>query len=211
MQQGLAYTKFQLSLPLTPPALSPSSPNLTALYHSDPAYQNPSSWFGAKSSANQWQKSSCQQQYQCPNYPQEKLCSLLLLLHQPCPFFYPLTQLLTDPTSTISDRHLLLPLPLFSLYHGGLKYCPSKLPSIMTKNLNILQYIVRKSGNRVMAPLLADPRVLQFLLLAIQDPFHNSVASYTHNPSYTSFHFLHPCVENSRVCFLINKSVNSSS
>jgi hypothetical protein len=81
----------------------------------------------------------------------------------------------------------------------------------MTEKFNILQYNVRKSGNRVMALLLADPRVSQFSLLAIQEPFHNSFTNSTHNPSYTSFHLLHPCVENSRVCFLINKSVNPSS
>jgi hypothetical protein len=81
----------------------------------------------------------------------------------------------------------------------------------MTEQLNVLQYNVRKSGNRVMAPLLADPRVSQFSLLAIQEPFHNSFNNSTHNPSYTSFHLFHPCVDNSRVCFFINKSVNPSS
>ncbi len=62
-----------------------------------------------------------------------------------------------------------------------------------------------------MAPLLADPRVSQFSVLAIQTPFHNSHTHSTHNPSYTSFHLLHPGPENSRVCFLINKSINPSS
>jgi hypothetical protein len=40
----------------------------------------------------------------------------------------------------------------------------------MTEKLNILQYNVRKSGNEVMAPLLADLRVLKFSFLAIQEP-----------------------------------------
>jgi hypothetical protein len=81
----------------------------------------------------------------------------------------------------------------------------------MIEKLNILQYNVRKSNKEVMAPLLADPRVSQFSLLAIQEPFHNSFNNSTHNPSYTSFHLFHPCVENSQVCFFINKSVNPSS
>ncbi len=77
----------------------------------------------------------------------------------------------------------------------------------MTEKLNVLQYNVRKSGNRVMAPLLADPRVSQFSLLAIHEPFHNSFNNSTHNPSYTSFHLFHPGVKKSCVCFFINKSV----
>ncbi len=81
----------------------------------------------------------------------------------------------------------------------------------MIEKLNILQYNVRKSGNRVMAPLLADPRVSHFFLLAIQEPFHNSFNYSTHNPSYTSFHLFHPGVEKLRVCFFINKSVNATS
>ncbi len=62
-----------------------------------------------------------------------------------------------------------------------------------------------------MAPLLAEPRVSLFPVLAIQEPFHNTYTNFTHNPSYTSFHLLHPGVENSRVCFLVNKSINPSS
>ncbi len=62
-----------------------------------------------------------------------------------------------------------------------------------------------------MTPLLADPRVSQFSLLALQAPFHNSFNNSTHDPSYTSFHLFHPCVKNSRVRFFINKSVNLSS
>ncbi len=81
----------------------------------------------------------------------------------------------------------------------------------MCEKLNILQYNVRNSGNRVMAPLLADPRVSQFSFLAIQEPFHKSFTNSTHNPSYTSFHLFHPGVEKSQVCFFINKSINPSS
>ncbi len=62
-----------------------------------------------------------------------------------------------------------------------------------------------------MALMLADPIISQFPILAIQEPFHSSYIISTHNPSYTSFHLFHPNVENFRVCFFINKSVNSSS
>ncbi len=62
-----------------------------------------------------------------------------------------------------------------------------------------------------MAPLLADPKVSQFPILAIQEHFHNSFTHFIHNPSNTSFHLLPPGVENSRVCFFISKSINPSS
>jgi hypothetical protein len=61
-----------------------------------------------------------------------------------------------------------------------------------------------------MAPMLADPRVLQFSILSIQEPFHNSYTNSTRNPLYTVFHLFHPSVENRSVCFFINKSFNPS-
>jgi hypothetical protein len=79
----------------------------------------------------------------------------------------------------------------------------------MTEKLKTLQYNVRKSG--VMAPLLADPSVLQNYLLAIQGPFHNSFSHSTHNPFYTSFYLLHPGVKYSQVCFFISKAINPCS
>jgi hypothetical protein len=59
-----------------------------------------------------------------------------------------------------------------------------------------------------MAPPLADLRLSQFSLLAIQELFHNYFTNSTHNPSYTTFYLLHPGVEVPQVCFSINKSVN---
>ncbi len=67
----------------------------------------------------------------------------------------------------------------------------------MSEELNSLQYNVRVSSNRVMAPLPAYPRVSQFSLRAIEEPFHNSFNNSTHNPSYSASHLLHPGVENS--------------
>jgi hypothetical protein len=62
-----------------------------------------------------------------------------------------------------------------------------------------------------MAPLLADPRVLQFSILTIHEPFHSRFNNSTHNPFHTSFHLFHPSIETSRVCSFINKAVNLSS
>ncbi len=62
-----------------------------------------------------------------------------------------------------------------------------------------------------MAPMLAYPIITQFLILVIQEPFHNSYTNFTHNPLYTSFHSLHHNVENCRACVFKDKSVYPSS
>ncbi len=62
----------------------------------------------------------------------------------------------------------------------------------MTEELNILQYNVMKSGNRVMTLLLADPRVLQFSLLALEEPFDNFFNnSLTTLLTHLSIYFTH--------------------
>ncbi len=60
-------------------------------------------------------------------------------------------------------------------------------------------------------PLLADPRVLQFSLLVIQEPSFNSFNNSTPDPIYTLFNLLHPCVEDSHVCCFRNNFVNPNS
>ncbi len=138
------------------------------------------------SSTNQWQKSSCQQQLLCPEQIQEKLC-LFLLLHQPCPVLYPLNKFLTPPTPSHCGK-CLFSLPFtFPLHYEGLHYCPPKFPCIITEHLNIFQYNVRKSNKKVMAFLLADPRVSQSSLFAIQEPFYNSYSNSTQNSSLLPF------------------------
>jgi hypothetical protein len=62
-----------------------------------------------------------------------------------------------------------------------------------------------------MAHLLAHPRVLKFSFHAIKEPSHNKFNNFTHNPSYTSFHFYHHLDESSRACFLVNKTINPGS
>ena len=48
-------------------------------------------------------------------------------------------------------------------------------------DLHILQYNTHKSRNQVMASLLRDPRVLQYDILAIQEPWLNPYQSTTHH------------------------------
>jgi hypothetical protein len=43
----------------------------------------------------------------------------------------------------------------------------------MTAQLKILQYNVHTTQGKVMAPFLADPRIFEFSVLAVQEPWQN--------------------------------------
>jgi hypothetical protein len=62
-----------------------------------------------------------------------------------------------------------------------------------------------------MAPLLADPRISEFSVLAVQEPWGNPRVLTTHNPSNSSFYLIYPPSAEASVCFFVNKSLNPSS
>ncbi len=64
---------------------------------------------------------------------------------------------------------------------------------------------------KVMAPLLADPRISEFSVLAVQEPWQNPRVLTTHNPSNSSFHLYYPPSAEASICFFVNKSLNPSS
>lgn len=76
--------------------------------------------------------------------------------------------------------------------------------------LSILQYNVRKSRDVVMATLLRDPKILDFDILAIQEPWRNPFTTTTHHPAKANFHLCYPQQTNgpARVCFFINKRLD---
>lgn len=81
------------------------------------------------------------------------------------------------------------------------------------ESLSILQYNVRKSRDIVMASLLRDPRVMEFDILAIQEPWANSFMHTTHHPAKDRFHLCYPQNEGGsppRVCLYINKRLDHS-
>ncbi len=78
----------------------------------------------------------------------------------------------------------------------------------MTPHLKILQYNVHTTEGKVIAPLLADPCVSEFTVLAIQEPGHNLPILTTHNPSNSSFYLLYPPSTETSVCLFVNKSLN---
>lgn len=79
--------------------------------------------------------------------------------------------------------------------------------------LKILQYNVRKSRDTVMATLLRDPRVMEYDILAIQEPWRNPFMSTTHHPAKAQFHLCYPAaIEGgpARVCFFVNKGLDNT-
>jgi hypothetical protein len=62
-----------------------------------------------------------------------------------------------------------------------------------------------------MAPLLADYRISEFTVLAIQEPWQNPHIHTTHSPSNSSFHLFYPPSADAPVCFFLNKPLNPSS
>jgi hypothetical protein len=81
----------------------------------------------------------------------------------------------------------------------------------MTAQLKFLHYNVHTTQGEVMAPLLADPRISEFSVLAVQELWRNPLVLITHNPSNSSFHLFYPPSVEASVCFFVNKSLNPSS
>lgn len=81
-------------------------------------------------------------------------------------------------------------------------------------SLRILQYNVMKSREGVMATLLRDPKIQEFDILALQEPWRNPFLSTTHNPISDSFHLCFPSDHRetpARVCFFTNKRIDPNS
>jgi exonuclease III len=80
--------------------------------------------------------------------------------------------------------------------------------------LSILQYNVRKSRDIVMATLLRDPRIHEYDILAVQEPWRNPYTATTHHPAKDVFHLCYPAAEGeegpARVCFFVNKKIDHS-
>ncbi|KAL6152343.1 hypothetical protein ACJQWK_05935 [Exserohilum turcicum] len=78
--------------------------------------------------------------------------------------------------------------------------------------LSILQYNVRKSRDIVMATLLRDPRIHEYDILAIQEPWRNPYMATTHHPAKDVFHLCYPVAADeegpARVCFFVNKRID---
>ena len=79
------------------------------------------------------------------------------------------------------------------------------------KTLAILQYNIRNDKDSIMISLLADPRILQYDVLAIQKSWRNAHVSTTYNSSRSGFHLAYKSGGDTRVCFYINSRIDPES
>jgi len=78
------------------------------------------------------------------------------------------------------------------------------------RELRILQYNVQKSRDVVMAGLFQDQRVLDFDILAIQEPWRNPYTATSYHPLKTHFQLAYPEDNSTRVCFYVNTRIDPS-
>ena len=78
------------------------------------------------------------------------------------------------------------------------------------RTLKILQYNIRKEGDKILTPLIEDVRVKEYDILAIQEPWHNSFVRTSYNPYRSGFHLAFSEHAESRVCFYINTRINTN-
>lgn len=91
-------------------------------------------------------------------------------------------------------------------------HIPPPRPPLMVENHNnfqILQYNVQKRLNAVQIPLLNDPEVREFDILALQEPGRSLNASETHNTSSTQFHLVNCPGKTFRTCIYVNKRIDT--
>jgi ribonuclease HI len=78
------------------------------------------------------------------------------------------------------------------------------------QELRILQYNVQKSRDVVLANLFQDPRVLEYDVLAIQEPWRNPFLATTYHPLKEHFRLTYLDDAATRVCFYINTRIDPS-
>ncbi|RDL32701.1 uncharacterized protein BP5553_09157 [Venustampulla echinocandica] len=78
------------------------------------------------------------------------------------------------------------------------------------RELRILQYNVHKSRDVVLASLFSDEKVLEYDILAIQEPWRNPFTATTYHPLKTHYQLTYCDDAETRVCFYINKRIDPS-
>src|SRR5271170_3889754 len=78
-------------------------------------------------------------------------------------------------------------------------------------SVKILQYNVNKSKDKVLVGLLEDPRVSDFDIIAVQEPWRNRYDSATYNTRDSGFHLIDKKDRDSRVSMYINKRISTDS
>jgi exonuclease III len=78
-------------------------------------------------------------------------------------------------------------------------------------SVKILQYNVNKSKNKVLAGLLADPRVREFDIIAVQEPWRNPYNLTAYSTRDSGFHLVDIRDKDSRVSTYVNKRISIDS
>lgn len=81
----------------------------------------------------------------------------------------------------------------------------------MACTFRVLQYNVNKSRLKVLAPLLQDPGINAYDVVAVQEPWRNPVSSAIYNPANSGFHPVDLRAKESRVCCYVNKRISTDS
>ncbi len=76
------------------------------------------------------------------------------------------------------------------------------------QELRILQYNVQKSRDVVLASLFQDPRILEYDILAIQEPWRNPFIATSYHPLKAHFQLIYLDNAGTRVCFYIHKRID---
>ena len=80
--------------------------------------------------------------------------------------------------------------------------------NIDDETLTILQYNIRNGKNSNMIPLLADKRLQEYDVLAIQEPWKSDFVPTSYNPRDSGFHLLFKPGGDTRVCFYISTRID---
>lgn len=78
------------------------------------------------------------------------------------------------------------------------------------RELRILQYNVQKSKDVVLASLFQDPRILEYDILAIQEPWRNPFIATSYHPMKAHFRLTYLDDAATRVCFYVNNRIDPS-
>jgi hypothetical protein len=77
-----------------------------------------------------------------------------------------------------------------------------------TETLNIIQYNVNKSRNRVMMPMFKSLDPERHHILAMQEPWRNPQMPTTSRPP--NHHLIYLLSKETRVCFYVSKAINQN-
>ena len=77
--------------------------------------------------------------------------------------------------------------------------------------MKILQYNVNKSKNKVLTGLLTDPRVREFDIIAVQEPWRNPYNLTAYSTRDSGFYLVNIRDKDSRVSTYMNKRISIDS